>query len=364
MTDSLTQSIQDIYQHYQPLAKADQKLIGLPSIESFEKKADELISHLNTEDQKRIKEELFAWGPIEPLKINEDIFDIIIQGPKNIFYETQKGLQQLDDQFLCEKSFKNFVDRLLNQAGIVVNQKDPFGNGKIGSFRIHIAVPPASPEITITLRRHKDQILTLRDIANTSFFKGKSQQIITDILQNKQSFLIVGPTGSGKTTLLNALIHSLPEKDRMVIVEDTPEIKPPNSVSSRLLTREICPPSLTPINMGDLIKQSLRMRPDRLVVGEVRGEEAKDLLQALATGHEGSMGTIHAQTAKQALLRLEMLIQMGAPHWSLQSIRRLIQMSLHYLIVLENDRGQKGIKEVCRISSLESFGLLLEPVGF
>ncbi len=193
----------------------------------------------------------------------------------------------------------------------------------------------------------------------------RTQQLwFKKLLEDQFNFLIIGPTGSGKTTFLNSLIHEISQDQRLIIIEDTDEIQIQNPLSSKLLARELCPSSLTPVTMSDLVKQSLRMRPDRLVVGEVRSSEAKDLLQALATGHRGSMGTLHAQSAKQALLRLEMLIQMGAPQWSLHSIRQLIQMSLDYLIVLKDNRLQKGIMEVCKITSHEKFGLLLQKVDF
>lgn len=183
---------------------------------------------------------------------------------------------------------------------------------------------------------------------------------VEEILTSRKNFLIIGPTGSGKTSFLNTLINEVPSQQRLVVIEDTDEIRSHHPLVCKLLSRELCPVTLTPYYMEDLLKQALRMRPDRIIIGEVRGKEAKDLLQALATGHSGSLGTLHAESAQQALLRLEMLIQMGAPQWSLQSIRQLIQMSLDYLIVLKEDRQNKGIKEICKIGSLESFGLLLE----
>ncbi len=353
-----------IYQNYKPLSNIDQKLIGRAPETDFKSYVTKMVDHLPTGLQSRIMEELFGWGPLSPLLGKENLFDIIVQGPQKIFYETSEGLFQLEDHFACEKSFQNFVEFLLNQSGLLVNQKEPFGNGKVGNFRVHISLPPLSHEVSITLRRHRQKILSLKDLLESAFIHIKQKEFFERMIFEKRNFLVIGPTGSGKTTFLNALINEIKDLERLVIVEDTDEIQCSNPMACKLLSREICPDSLKPFDMGDLIKQSLRMRPDRLVIGEVRGAEAKDLLQALATGHSGSMGTLHAHSAQQAMIRLEMLIQMGAPHWSLHSIRQLIQLSLNDLIVLKEDRHNKGVAEICKISSHEKFGLLLEPQTF
>ena len=260
MNNVLKESIENIYQEYQPLASPEKGLIGLQSVNQFEKAALEMIEALPEEHQERLKAELFDWGPLVPLLEREDIFDILIQGPQEIFFESPKGMEKLDDEFLSLKSFQNFVDRILNEAGMLVNQKDPFGNGKLGKFRLHITIPPLSPQITITLRRHRTNSLSLDEIDKENYFCGESRKILENILSEKKSFLVIGPTGSGKTTLLNALLNELPSNERIVIAEDTDELKTPNSISCKLLSRTVTPPGLTPYDLGELIKQTLRMR--------------------------------------------------------------------------------------------------------
>ena len=362
MSNNLSEVIESIYRDYQPLNNIGQQLFSQKNSDGFKTFVDTKTSHLSPQEKDRINNEIFDWGPLTCLKERDDIFDIIVQGPETIYYETNAGLTKHHDQFLSKRSFQNFIELVIKESGIVVNQKDPFANGKIESFRLHIVVSPICEDTVLTLRRHNNTIYSLDNLLESQFLSSKQEEWIRNIIDTKKNFLVIGPTGSGKTTFLNALIGEIKSAERLVIVEDTDEIKTNNPIAAKLLSREICPSTLTPITMEDLVKQSLRMRPDRLVIGEVRGQEAKDLLQALATGHTGSMGTLHAHSAKQALLRLEMLIQMGAPQWSLHSIRQLIQMSLDYLIVLNEDRQNKGIKEICKITSHESFGLLLENV--
>ncbi len=362
MNNKLRDIVQDIYQSYSPLNKPEAQLLYGHNGNDFKKLVEEKTDSLNEEGKKRIKHELFGFGPLTSLMENEDIFDIMVQGPRSIFYEGPKGMEKLEDFFLTDHSFKNFCDRIMKESQILINKKDPFANGKIRDFRIHMIMPPITRQITITLRKHGSRIFPLNKLTTEGFMNQAQQLWFKKLLEDQCNFLVVGPTGSGKTTFLNSLIHEIPEDQRLIIIEDTDEIQVHNPLASKLLSRELCPDSLTPVNMSDLVKQSLRMRPDRLVVGEVRGPEAKDLLQALATGHRGSMGTLHAQSARQALLRLEMLVQMGAPQWSLHSIRQLIQMSLDYLIVLSDNRLQKGIREISKITSQEKFGLLLQKV--
>jgi pilus assembly protein CpaF len=362
MHTDLKQLVETIYSQSHPIIANDLQLIHRDNQKHFEQTVEEACCQLSPQDKQRVIDEIFAWGPITPLLTNENIFDIIINGPNHIFYEDPQGMHQLDDHFLSTISFRNFSELICNQAQVLLSQKDPFGNGKIQDFRVHIARSPVTPQTTITLRRHRKQVIPLQTLIENQFLSPQQSQIIDRILAQKNNFLVVGPTGCGKTTFINTLVSQISSQERLLILEDTDELACPSPLVTKLLTRDICPDSLTPISLGDLVKQSLRMRPDRIIVGEVRGNEAKDLLMALATGHSGSFATLHAQSAEQALIRLEMLIQMGAPHWSLHSIRQLIQLSLDYIIVLKGDRQNKGIMNIKKIQSHESFGLLTENV--
>lgn len=362
MTSELKEYIDSLYAEYHPLRESSKQLLSTSSESTFRDLTQERIQHLEEGQQQEIINELFGWGPLTDLIHRQDIFDILIQGPQHIYFETESGMKKLKKEFACDRSFQTFIDKLINESELLINHKSPFANGKWKDFRLHMMIPPASQHITITLRKHRLKQWPLTDLLAHGFLTPKQYEHIQWIIAERKNTLIIGPTGSGKTTFLNSLLKELSDTERSIIIEDTDELLAPSPLSAKLLSRELCPNSLTPYSMEDLLKQALRMRPDRLVIGEVRGSEAKDLLQALATGHSGSLGTLHARSAHQALLRLEMLIQMGAPQWSLHSIRQLIQMSVDYLIVLKEDRQSKGILDICKMGSHEKFGLLLESL--
>ena len=362
MNHKLAEITQKIYRTYQPMGTPGLALLNSQAEDQFQNILRDETSHLSDNEKQRIHDEIFGWGPIETLKSKEDLFDIIIQGPNHIFYETSQGFTKLNDHFFSSNSFSNFIERLCSSGKVLINQKDPFANTKIDNFRVHMVAPPISKQYQVTLRKHRNQIIPLENLLETGFISSKQIKIIRDLIYNKENFLVIGPTGSGKTTLLNSIIDAFPNNQRAVIIEDTDEIITNNKLHSKLVSREICPPNLNPIFLEDLLKQSLRMRPDRIVIGEVRGKEAKDLMQALATGHSGSMGTLHADNPHQALIRLEMLIQMGAPQWQIEAIRKLIQLSLQTIVTLKADRQNKGIASISKITSLEKFGFLLQEI--
>lgn len=181
-------------------------------------------------------------------------------------------------------------------------------------------------------------------------------------MKEKKNILLVGPTSSGKTTCLQALLSLVESDERCILIEDTKELTPPNAVSISLLAREFSFGTIQAVTLEDLIKRAMRLRPDRLIIGEVRGSEAYSLLLALSTGHKGSLSSLHASSAKQALLRLEMLVQLGAPDWEIRSIRRLMTLSLDCLLVVEQTPQGRKLKELCEIKSLEESGIILERI--
>lgn len=303
--------------------------------------------------------ESISENPLLPLMADKDITEIIINGLETIWFEKRGQFFKHSVGFASPIAYSNFVHQLGDQSGIQTNHRTPFANGEWNGFRVHMAAPPICTDYTITLRRLKPYSLRLEDLKNTSWCNDSQLRCIQKIVSDKKNILVVGATGSGKTTLLNSLILEA-TGDRCVYIEDTAELVLNSPLSTRMLTRFDANGALPNIDQTDLVKQSLRMRPDRLILGEVRGAEAKDLLLALSTGHHGSMASIHAGSAQEALMRLEMLVLMGAPEWNLYTIRRLIQISVQSIIVTEKLNGQWKLKSINAISSLEDFGFTVE----
>lgn len=313
----------------------------------------------------RLSAELFDLGPIKNLIENKNISEIIINGKNHIFYEEKGELSFLKDTFLSELTFHNFIHRILEEAGILINLKKPFADGSWRGWRIHITSQPiVNVNFHLSLRKHPETPWTFSKLKDQGWAPEKAIQMIQKVLQEKNNILIVGPTSSGKTSVLNACLQALPEKERIISIEDSSELLLPNSFSTKLLTRtnSNSPETLLNIDQSELVRQSLRMRPDRIIMGEARGPEAKDLLMALATGHRGSLGTIHATNHKQALWRLEMLVQMGAPSWNTHTIRQMIALSIEHLIVLGHCRGERKLLGIYKLTGLEQTGFLFETL--
>ncbi len=331
--------------------------------QTLEYKLESILDQTEPLLKKRIFQEYLGEGPLASLLLDHEITEIILNGTDSIWFEKSGRLFRHEDRFLSNLTLENFIHRLCEEAEIETNLKYLSADGSWRGFRVHLSQAPlVNVPYHLCLRRHPESPWTLEALAETGWAKSKDLDLIRGLIRDRKNILVVGPTGCGKTSILNACLQLLPENERAVIIEDTSELRQPNSASVKLLTRKDPHGSLMDFDLSDLVKQALRMRPDRLVMGEVRGPEAKDLLLALATGHQGSLGTIHASDARQALVRLEMLVQLGAPDWSIEAVRQLIHLSLDSILVLEKRQGQRRLKEISQIASLERFGFVLDPL--
>jgi pilus assembly protein CpaF len=329
--------------------------------------ADELLRGVIGESppavRTRLEQEFFGLGPLTGLAEDKSIQEIVVNGAREIWFERAGVFARLEDKFLSELTFKNFIDRLCAGAQMKVDLAQPFADGRWLDFRVHLGCAPLTHcHYHLTLRRLPENPWTLAQLVKAGWTSEEKMGVLRGLIEQKKNVLFLGPTGCGKTTVLGACLKELSENERVVILEDTDELPRPNSASTKLLTRNQACAALPEVTLTDLVRQSLRMRPFRIVMGEVRGGEAKDLLLALATGHSGSLGTLHASEARQALLRLEMLVQLGAPQWSVQAIRQLIQLSVDALVVCGNSGGHRCLEGMFKVAALESFGFLLEPL--
>lgn len=323
---------------------------------------DEALKGAPIGTAERLESEYFGLGPVAPLLASPTVTEIMINAFNSIWFEIEGRVQVLNDSFVSEFTYRCFFERVCREAKINTSLDLPFGDGEWRGCRIHAITPPASGQTNVmTIRRHPLNPWTLTRLQDLQWASEAAFLELQRLIDEKRNFLVIGGTGSGKTSVLNACLNSMPQTDRVVMIEDTSELHSPNSASVKLLTRRDPHGHLRDIHQSDLLKQALRMRPDRIVMGEIRGEEAKDLLMAFATGHTGCMGTLHAETARQALIRLEMLIQLGAPQWGLHAVRTLIWLSLQNIVVVKKDKaGRRVLDGIYRVTALEEFGFLLE----
>lgn len=335
--------------------------VGLNEVNSLDHHLQQKIDSAPLELKNSLKRAYYGYGPISELVDSTQVTEIIVSR-NTIWVERDGKLKQHEEGFLTDFAFKRFIELLIDEAGVKFDMSNPIANGKWNRFRMHLIAKPLSHEnIVITLRRQTDSGWVLEDLKDRGMLADYQTHALSELVEQKKSILIVGTTGSGKTTLVNALLKRVPEEERLIILEDTDELHCPHANTVKLLTREADSHHLRNFSLESLLKESLRMRPDRLVVGEVRGQEAKDLLLTLSTGHSGFMGTLHAKSAREALWRLEMLVQMGAPQWNQKTIRQLIYHALDGVIVVSKTEGKRTISEFMRIAGLEENGLLLEP---
>ncbi|MCB9025973.1 MAG: CpaF family protein [Bdellovibrionaceae bacterium] len=301
--------------------------------------------------------------PILVLINDEEVTEIMMNSHSEIYYEKKGPFLKWNSTFTDLQKYKYFIQRLCQKAKIQYDFNCPFADGYLHPFRIHLIAPPLTKNVQLTLRRHKEVPWTLSDLEFNNWAESSQITFIKQLVKQKENILIIGPTGTGKTSCLNALIQSLPESERVVIIEDTHELRLPNSISTQLLTRHDLHGNLRSFTQEDLLKQALRMRPNRIILGEVRGREAKDYLLTLSTGHKGSLCSLHAEDARQALLRIEMLVKMGAPEWDNSIIRNLIFLSLNYIITLEiSKEGNRKLKNLYKIAGMEANGLTLSKI--
>ncbi len=318
---------------------------------------------LSPYDADRLTSEFLYFGPLQKIITDESITEIIINSPREIWYERHGELRKHEDHFFSDLSYANFIHRICQKANVTLNLEAPCANGSWQNFRLHLINPPLVPEYTqLCLRRHPKNPWCLSQLLKTGWAPEIAINTLKSLITKKQNILIIGPTGSGKTSVLNAFLQHLPINERVVTIEDTSELTLPNHASTKLLTRSDPNNLLKKFNQTDLIIESLRMRPERIIMGELRGGEAKDYILALSTGHKGSLSTLHAGDPQQALWRLEVLVQIGAPQWSIDAIRGLIKLGLDYIVQTELIESKRQLRGIYKITSLEKFGFLIDPI--
>jgi pilus assembly protein CpaF len=301
--------------------------------------------------------------PLHVLLNNPSVSEILINDFDKIYFECDGRLQKHNDYFSSSHSYLMYIEGLCEKLHRPLNREQPFLEMNFERHRYSLIYGELSSGAPLlSIRKQVMNSLSLETLVQSGWCGPDEAAYLQTSVQQKKNLLIAGPTSSGKTTVLQSLLNLTGSSERCLLIEDTRELLLPNTASASLLAREFKSGPIAQVSLEDLIRRALRLRPDRLIVGEVRGAEAYSLLLALSTGHRGSLSSVHAANAKQALLRLEMLVQLGAPEWDLRSIRRLITLSTDAIVVVEKTSEGRKLKEICEVKSLEESGIILEKV--
>lgn len=322
--------------------------------------ADDPTHTLGVEGRKRIvkqiEDEVFGLGPLEPLLHDATVSDILVNGPKSVYVERFGKLEKTPYTFLDERHLRNIIDRIVSQVGRRIDEASPMVDARLmDGSRVNAIIPPLALDgAALSIRRFAVDKLTMDNLLSYNSLSPGMATFIEAAVQGELNVLISGGTGSGKTTTLNILSGFIPHDDRIITIEDSAELQLQQPHVIRLETR---PPNLEgkgEINQRDLVKNTLRMRPDRIVLGEVRGSEAVDMLAAMNTGHEGSLATIHANTPRDALSRLENMFSMAGWNVSTKNLRAQIASAIHLIVQMERQEdGKRRMVSISEINGME-----------
>ena len=300
--------------------------------------------------------DVLGYGPLEPLLARDDIADIMVNGANRTFIETGGKIQLTNVRFRDNAQLMNICQRIVSQVGRRVDESSPICDARLADgSRVNVIAPPLAIDgPALTIRKFKKDKLTLDQITKFGAISPPGAEILKIIGKVRCNIVISGGTGSGKTTLLNCLTNYIEHDERVITCEDAAELQLQQPHVERLETR---PPNLEgtgAVTMRDLVKNCLRMRPERIIVGEVRGPEAFDLLQAMNTGHDGSMGTLHANTPRECLSRIESMITMGGFSLPSKTLREMICSSVDVIIQAQRMRdGSRRITHITEVLGME-----------
>ena len=296
--------------------------------------------------------DVLGYGPLEPLLARDDIADIMVNGSQKCYIEVGGKVKLTNVRFRDDSHLMNVCQRIVSQVGRRVDESSPICDARLpDGSRVNVIAPPLAIDgAALTIRKFKKDKLTLQQLVKYNSISPEGAEVLRILGRVRANVLISGGTGSGKTTLLNCLTAFIEKDERVITCEDSAELQLQQPHVVRLETR---PPNLEgegEITMRDLVKNCLRMRPERIIVGEVRGPEAFDLLQAMNTGHDGSMGTLHANSPREALSRLESMITMGGYSLPSRTIREMITSSID--VIVQAARLRDGSRRITHISEV------------
>ena len=330
--------------------------LGLKLKDLINKLIDEDALPVNNDERHQLisdlQNEILGLGPIEPLLADPTVTEILVNGYDKVFIERRGQLELVPIQFNNDEHLLRIIDKIVSRVGRRIDESSPMADARLpDGSRVNAIIPPIALDgPTLSIRRFSVVPLKIDDLIKKHALTKGMAEFLAAMVRAKTSILISGGTGSGKTTLLNILSCFIPEGERIITIEDTAELQLQQTHVVRLETRPQNIEGKGEISMRALVRNSLRMRPDRIVLGEVRGGEVIDMLQAMNTGHEGSLTTIHANTPRDALSRLENLVTMGGVQMPIKTLRQQISSAIH--IVIQTARLTDGSRKITSIQEI------------
>lgn len=314
---------------------------------------------------KNLVDELVGLGPLQTLMDDESISDIMINGHEKIFIERSGLVEKAHIDFIDERQLLDIAKRIAARVGRRVDESSPTCDARLADgSRVNIVIPPIAIDGTaISIRKFKKQSIDFTKLCEFGAMSPEMAQVLMVAARCRLNILISGGTGSGKTTMLNALSQFISENERIITIEDAAELRLLQPHVVRLETRTAGIENTGMVSQRDLVINSLRMRPDRIIVGECRGAEAFEMLQAMNTGHDGSMSTLHANTPRDALARVESMVMMATNNLPLEAIRRTIVSAVDLVVQISRlHDGSRKVMSITEVVGLESANVVLEEI--
>jgi len=323
------------------------------------------IDNANHDLGKRVISEVIGLGPLEAYLQDPDISEVMVNGPADIFVERNGLLHRTEGRFSDEQSLRRVIERIFAPTTRRIDDSTPMADARLadGSRVNAVLSPPSVNGASLTIRRFSKSRLSSSDILKSESANQDMLDFLRDGVESKKSIIVSGGTGSGKTTFLRYLASLIPDDERLITIEDAAELNlaHPNLVS--LEVRSQNQEGQGAITIRDLVKNALRMRPDRILIGEVRGGEALDLLQAMNTGHEGSLTTLHANSPRDSLVRLEVMAMMSGYDIPILALREQISSAVDLIVQMSRDNsGRRFVSAISRIEGIDSGRIQLEPL--
>lgn len=323
-------------------------ILSLEKIQVKEQQFENLVSS--------IYDEILGLGPIQPLMLDPQVSDILVNGPEMVYVERYGQLESTDIRFNGTEHLVSIIERIVSKVGRRIDESSPMVDARLpDGSRVNAIIPPLSIDgPMLSIRRFSHKPMGIDDLVRLGSMSGAMAQVLAALVKSRINFVISGGTGSGKTTLLNVLSGFISPKERIITIEDAAELRLQQPHVVRLETR---PPNIEgrgEINQRALVRNSLRMRPDRIIIGEVRGAEVLDMLQAMNTGHEGSMTTVHANSGRDALIRLENMVELSGQGFGLRPVRQQIVSALSVVIQIARlTDGRRRVVSIQEITGLQ-----------